>query len=63
MTKDEAKQALKDGKRIRHSGFTQDEWVEQHGTQYLFEDGYTGYMEEFWRHRTDSWWDDGWEVK
>ena len=60
----EAKEALRQGKRLRHFYFTPDEWVQGitkiGATYYLFEDGCRCSPSMFWKTRYDGAWDCGW---
>ena len=62
MNKEKAIDALHDGKIVKHSGFAPEEWVKQDGHLYVFEDGCQCTHREFWQHRTQDWWDEGWSV-
>lgn len=63
MTKQEAIQAMKQGKRVRHRFFSQDEWMTQYSNgQIIFEDGVKVNMALFWSDRTGPAWQDGWEI-
>ena len=62
MTKQEATQALAEGKRLRHSSFMEGEWMQAHEGEYIFEDGIKCPRAEFWRFRTESWWGTGWSL-
>lgn len=61
MTKEQAKQAMRDGNKVTHRHFSPDEWVTMVGDQLKLEDGVVCYPDEFWRWRTDKTWDDGWD--
>ena len=39
MTKKEAMNALRDGKKVKHRSFAKNEWVVQIGAKYKFVDG------------------------
>jgi len=62
MTKDEAIDAMREGKKVAHRHFTGEEWVKETGTRYEFEDGCMCEPREFWAHRVHSSWVDGWSV-
>jgi hypothetical protein len=63
MTKEEAIQAMKEGKRVTHHWFSPTEWMEGFGRKdYRFEDGVVCSYNEFWRWRDDASWEDGWSV-
>ena len=62
MTRDEAKQALLDGKTIRHSNYGDDEFIYMDMGGIRDENGYHmgGFLDEFWtRYQV---WKDGWEI-
>ena len=63
MDKAEAIQQMKLGKKLTHRYFSDDEWVtiDKHG-QILLEDGVTCSQYEFWNHRKQDWWNDGWSL-
>ena len=67
MNKQEAILAMKEGKKVRYKNFSSDERMSQlPNGDYLLEDGVipavTCTPEEFWKYRTDSHWDDGYEL-
>lgn len=62
MTKEEAKQALKEGKKVAHRHFTSKEWVKKLGGLYEFEDTCVCRPQEFWRGRSSGSWLDGWRI-
>lgn len=62
LNKDDALQALEEGKRLTHQMFTSDEWMEQCGLVYVFEDGTQCDIEEFWSYRTAPVWLCGWSI-
>lgn len=60
MTKSEALQALKLGKKVTGPGFTPDEFICIKNGILVDEKGYT--MHDFWRTRTEPVWENGWSV-
>lgn len=58
MTREEARQALIDGNKVRHFNFTQNEYLVMHGCSIMTEDGY------FFGDVFDStdWMSDGWSI-
>lgn len=63
MTKEEAKQALIAGERVRHDYYSDGEWLEFNNAGYLVtEDGYHKgkWHDEFWTKY--QWWEDGWHI-
>lgn len=61
MTKEEAILAMKAGKKVTHRYFLDDEFlgINKEGL-YYFEDGVICSENEFWKHRTAEWFNDGW---
>jgi len=63
MTKSEAIQAMREGKKVTHRYFTDDEWVKITPTGlYEFEDGVVCPSLLFWQDRQGEYWEDGWDV-
>ena len=62
MTKGEAIHAMYIGKKVRHKYFGPDEWMTIEKDLLVTEDGFKRLPFEFWRYRTDSVWDDGYEI-
>ncbi len=62
MTKDEAMQAMREGKKVAHQFFSPDEWMMHNALGIEFEDGNICTLREFWHYRTDDYWQDGWRV-
>lgn len=64
LTKPQAIDAMKAGKKVRHRHFGPDEWVSSNpqGTLYTFEDGVTCHHSEFWRWRTDPAFEKDWMI-
>ena len=64
MTKAEAIVLMKQGVRVTHYNFTNNEWMKlgEDGDTIILEDGVKCSQLEFWRWRTDSSWSDGWEL-
>lgn len=65
MTKDEAIEVMKQGKKVRHQYFSQDEWMKQDDERpryYRFEDGVVCSPEEFWRFRQEKAFETDWEI-
>lgn len=63
MTKPEAIALMKVGTKVKHTYFSEEEWVtmDPEGNM-LFEDGVVCSPEEFWNHRKQYYWNDGWEI-
>lgn len=62
MSKEEAIQAMKAGKKVTHQYFTPDEWMTMREGFIAFEDGVVCTPQEFWQWRTDTGWDDGYKL-
>ncbi len=62
MNKDKAKLALENYKKLTHRYFVDGESVVRMGDFVIFEDETTQSLEEFWKLREGSQWDDGWEI-
>lgn len=63
MNKREAKYAMKQGKKLTHENFSEEEWVsETVGERYVFEDGVITNTEDFWKYRDTSDWNKGWSI-
>ncbi len=67
MTKEDAIQAMLDGKKATHKNFYRDEHTEIHSSgEYLFvfNDGivFSCNEYEFWKHRTSESWEEDWEI-
>lgn len=65
MNREEAKKALREGKRLTHLYFTSEEWVQgvlvnNEFEGYLFEDGVSCSPDMFWKTRYTDAWDCGW---
>jgi hypothetical protein len=63
MTKEEAIQEMRAGKKVTHRYFSPEEWVTM-GTegQIVLEDGVECSPEEFWQWRTDDSYKTDWEL-
>lgn len=61
MTKEEAIQAMKDGKKVTHRYFSEDEYVYMKDERIHCELNYD-INNEFWLIRSQDWWNDGWEL-
>lgn len=64
MTRAAAKNAIADGKKVRHSLFVGNEFVTKSKRKGWLEDedGFTFNEEEFWRHRSGAQWETGWSI-
>lgn len=62
MTKEQAIQAMREGKKITHRYFATDEWMTiEHGNIITFEDGNLEYINDFFAIRTNGW-DEGYSI-
>lgn len=62
MTKFEAIQAMKEGKKVTHRYFDKNEWVTMEGNTILFEDGVRCSQPEFWIWRNKPEWEIDWSL-
>jgi hypothetical protein len=62
MNKAEAIQAMREGKKVTHRYFSQDEWMTMEGGQILLEDGVRCSQNQFWADRTSPEWEDGYSL-
>lgn len=62
MTKAEAIEAMKYGRKVRHTYFDYNEWASMELGRIVLEDGVTCDPDEFWRYRTDPMFDNGWSI-
>jgi hypothetical protein len=63
MTRYEAAQALKEGKKLTHKYFTPDEWVKGDGVGYYrTEENVRCTAAEFWKWRQSPIFDNDWEI-
>lgn len=63
MTKDEAIQAMKQGKKVTHRYFASDEYVcIKTEDEFTFEDGVTCSPQEFFSTRNHRDWETDWEI-
>lgn len=62
MNRQEAKEALNKGKKLRHRYFSSDEWIRQAGIIVFTEEGYSIDAQTFWGDRSGAGFDEGWEI-
>ena len=62
MSKEEAIQAMKEGKRLTHRLFAADEWMTMQEGMVILEDGVVCTPRYYWQWRTDPGWDDGYKL-
>lgn len=63
MTKDEAIQAMKEGHKVTHRHFSDDEWITMKDGKIIDENGYKLYAVEFWFYRESDSFKTGWSIK
>lgn len=62
MTKNEAIEALENGKKVTHYLFDPEEWMEMVHGLIVFEDGVHCTLEQFFKIRHSNQWDDGYSI-
>ncbi len=62
MTKQQAIQAMQEGKKITHICFQPNEWMTMKNNQIVLEDGYCCDEYEFWLYRKQEIWNDGYSI-
>lgn len=63
MTKVEMIHAIHAGHKVRHRYFSPEEWMRlTPNGDYEFEDGVVCSRHVFWEDRSQSYWNDGWEI-
>jgi hypothetical protein len=62
MTKSEAIEAMRAGKKVRHRYFSDNEWVTMEHGWFRFEDGVTVKPSMFWNDRSGSEWETDWSI-
>ncbi len=63
LSKSEAIQAMREGKKVTHRYFSNDEWVTLTATGlYLFEDGVVCPSLLFWQDRQGEYWETDWSL-
>jgi hypothetical protein len=62
MTKQEAIQAMQQGKKVTHQYFTPDEWMTMEDGLIILEDGVRCKPFEFWQWRNSEKWEDGYSM-
>lgn len=62
MTREEAIEQMKQGKKVTHRYFSNDEWMTIENGKFLLEDGVRISFEEFWLYRYQDSWKDGYEI-
>lgn len=59
MTKKEAIQLMREGKKVTHTYFSNDEWMTIKNGKILLEDGVVCSLSEFFLWRQEEGWEDG----
>lgn len=62
MTREEAITAMKNGEKVTHGYFSDDEWMTMKDGDIVTEDGYKHNEVEFWAYRQIEAWNDGYEI-
>lgn len=62
MTKQEAIEAMKSGKKITHRYFDKADWMTMVDGHIIFEDGISIEEYLFWQYRKTKGWEDGYEI-
>lgn len=62
MNKKEAFQAMREGKKVRHVYFSDDEWMTIQNSKIVFEDGVQCTQKQFFMDRTGSDWEEGYSI-
>lgn len=61
-SKEEAIILMKQGEKLRHPYFSDDEWITMKGNIVVMELGQECWASEFWRDRQSSGWENGWAL-
>jgi len=62
MTREEAKIAMSEGKKVTHRFFTPEEWATEIDGEIHLEDGVVCSKKHFWENREQKFFDLGWEL-
>ena len=63
MTKQEAIQLMREGIKVKHRFFIDDEWVIMEDSVTIINQDYQAFSTfEFWRYRTQVEWEEGWSI-
>lgn len=62
MSKQEAIEAMKQGKKVFHRYFDKDEWITMQGLYIVTEKGHRIFQDMFWADRNREGWDDGYSI-
>jgi hypothetical protein len=62
MTKKQAIEAMKEGKKVAHRHFDDHEWMKMDGEKFEFEDGVRCSQNLFWSDRQNDSWESDWRI-
>ena len=62
LTKEDAKQAMREGKKVTHKYFSPGEWATMENGMVILEDGVRCSSQEFWHWRQQSFFDNDWSL-
>ncbi len=62
MTKSEAIKAMREGVKVTHRYFTNDEFIKMESNKIIDENDCILCPDEFWSYRTNAWFDSGWSI-
>lgn len=62
MTKEQAIEAMKEGKKVRHRYFSEHEWMMMGRRGLVFENKVSCSFTEFWQRRRTTEWEVGWSI-
>lgn len=62
MNREEAIQLMKNGKKVTHRYFDNEEYIKMKDGKIYDENGYGFFPNEFWQYRTEIGWDRDWSV-
>ncbi len=63
LTREEAKQALNEGKKVKHLYFKGDEYIAKHSDEFLIDQNGDKYnAHDFWKYRSNGMFAEGWSI-
>lgn len=62
MTRQEAIAAMREGKKVRHLYFSEEEWITMENGEIVTEEGYSANADEFWYYRRHENFNDNWSI-
>lgn len=62
MSKDEAIQAMREGKKVTHPTFTDEEYIQLKGNVIITEEGYEIFLSQFFAIRNSVAFNTGWKI-